>query len=83
MSDVAYFAFESLTAAARLTTPLLMVHAEYSDGPNSARHHFAAVPGTDKHLVWQGRNTHFQYYEDPAVIDGAVALAADWFREHQ
>jgi fermentation-respiration switch protein FrsA (DUF1100 family) len=83
MSDVPYFAFESLTAAARLTTPLLMVHADHSDGPDSARRHFAAVPGTDKHLVWQGENNHFQYYEDPAVIDRTVALAAAWFRDHQ
>ena len=83
MSDVPYFAFESLTAAEQLTAPLLMVHADFSDGPDSARRHFAAVPGTDKHLIWQGSNTHFQYYEDPAVIDPAVGSAAAWFREHQ
>lgn len=83
MSDVPYFAFESLTAAQQLSTPLLMVHADFCDGPDSARRHFAAVPGTDKRLVWQGENTHFQYYEDPAVIDHAVGLAAAWFRDHQ
>lgn len=83
MSDVPYFAFESLTAAHELRTPLLMVHADFCDGPDSARRHFAAVPGTDKRLVWQGENTHFQYYEDPAVIDHAVGLAAAWFRDHQ
>lgn len=82
MSDVPYFAFESLSAAERLSTPLLMVHADFCDGPDSARRHFAAVPGTDKRLVWQGQNSHFQYYEDPAVIDHAVGLAAAWFREH-
>ncbi len=83
MSDVGYLAFDSLTAAQRLSTPLLMVHADYCDGPDSARRHFAAVPGTDKHLVWQGERSHFQYYEDPAVIDEAVALAAAWFRDHR
>ncbi|MGN6687562.1 MAG: alpha/beta hydrolase [Actinomycetales bacterium] len=83
MSDVPYFAFESLTAAHELRAPLLMVHADFSDGPESARRHFAAVPGTDKRLVWQGDTTHFQYYEDPAVIDHAVGLVAGWIRDHQ
>lgn len=83
MSDVPYLAFESVSAAERLTAPLLMVHADFSDGPDSARRHFAAVPGTDKHLVWHGENNHFQYYEDPAVIDRTVALAASWYRDHQ
>lgn len=83
MSDVPYFAFESLSAAEKLSTPLLMVHADFCDGPDSARRHFAAVPGTDKHLAWQGENMHFQYYDDPVVIDNTVALAAAWFRDHQ
>lgn len=83
MSDVPYFAFESLTAAEQLRTPLLMVHADNSDGPDSARQHFAAVPGTDKRLIWQGETNHFQYYEDPTVIDQTVSLAAAWFRDHQ
>jgi len=83
MSDEPYLDFESLSAAEELTTPLLMVHADNSDGPDSARRHFAAVRGTDKHLAWQGSNDHFQYYEDPAVIDTAVGLAAAWFRDHR
>lgn len=83
MSDVPYFAFESLTAAEKLSTPLLMVHGDFSDGPDSARRHFAAVPGTNKHLAWHEENTHLQYYEDPAVLDNTVAMAAAWFRDHQ
>ncbi|WP_344222999.1 alpha/beta hydrolase [Lapillicoccus jejuensis] len=83
MSDVPYLEFESMSAAADLQTPLLMVHADLSDGPDSARRHFAAVPGIDKHLVWQGGTTHFQYYDDPVVIDSAAALAAAWFQQHQ
>ncbi len=83
MSDEPYLAYESLSAATALTTPLLMVHADNSDGPNSARRHFAAVPGTDKYLVWQGSNDHFQYYEDPVVIDEVVALTATWLEAHQ
>lgn len=82
MSDVPYLEFESLSAAEKLDTPVLMVHADLSDGPESARRHFAAIPGADKHLVWQGDTNHFQYYEDPYVIDQAVSLAATWFRDH-
>ena len=82
MSDEPYLASDSLSATEALRTPLVMVHADGSDGPDSARRHFAAVPGTDKHLAWQGDHDHFQYYEDPAVIDGAVGAVATWFREH-
>lgn len=57
MSNVPYFAFEPLSAAERLSTPLLMVHADLCDGPDSARRHFGAVSGTDKNLAWQGQNT--------------------------
>ena len=80
---VPYSEFVSRSAAEKLNTPLLMVHAEFCDVPDSAVRHFAAVPETDKHLACQGGSTRFQYDEDPAVIDHAVALAAAWFREHQ
>lgn len=80
MGDPDYLAFESLSAARALKRPLLMIHADLSDGPDAARRHFDSVPGSDKKLLWQGKNNHFQYYEDPAVIDTAVGAMADWFR---
>lgn len=81
MGDPAYLDFESLSAARALKRPFLMIHADNSDGPKAARRHFESVPGADKELVWQGKNNHFQYYEDPVVIDTAVATMTRWFRD--
>jgi uncharacterized protein len=82
MSDAAVLSFESLSAAARLTKPLLMVHSELSADPDAARRHFAVVPSADKQLLWEGQTRHFQYYEDPVVLERTVRNVVDWFARH-
>jgi dienelactone hydrolase/ketosteroid isomerase-like protein len=82
MSDAEVFSYESLSAAARLITPLLMVHSDQCAQPEAAHRHFAVVPTERKQLRWEGETRHFQYYDDPAVIDRAVWSVADWFSRH-
>jgi uncharacterized protein len=82
MSDAAMFSFDSISAAARLTTPLLMVHSDQCAIPDAARRHFAVVPNADKQLLWDGQTRHLQYYDDPAVIDRTVCGIVDWFGRH-
>jgi fermentation-respiration switch protein FrsA (DUF1100 family) len=82
MSDAAVLSYDSISAAARLTTPLLMIHSDLCALPDAARRHFAVVPTADKQLVWQGQTRHLQYYDDPAVIDEAVWNVVDWFSRH-
>jgi fermentation-respiration switch protein FrsA (DUF1100 family) len=82
MSDAALFTYDSISAAARLTKPLLMIHADLCAVPSAARRHFAVVPTADKQLLWQGQTRHLQYYDDPAVIDDAALNVADWFARH-
>jgi uncharacterized protein len=82
MSDAAVLSYESLSAAARLTKPLLMVHSDQCAQPEAARRHFAVVPTADKQLLWEGQTRHLQYYDDPAVIDRTVWSVADWFSRH-
>lgn len=82
MGDVEYFAYESVTAASRLTKPHLMIHGDYSAGPESARRHQEVVPADKQRLIWEDGVNHFQYYEDPATIDRAVGNIATWFYEH-
>jgi hypothetical protein len=82
MSDVAVLSYESLSAAARLTKPLLMVHGDQCALPDAARRQFAVVPTPVKKLLWEDQTRHFQYYEDPAVIDRAVWNIVDWFSRH-
>jgi hypothetical protein len=82
MSDAALFSYDSISAAARLTKPLLMVHSDQCAVPDAARRHFAVVPSADKQLLWEGQTRHLQYYDDPAVIDRAVWSIVDWFSRH-
>jgi hypothetical protein len=82
MSDAAVLSYDSISAAARLTKPLLMVHSDQCAHPAAARRQFAVVSTPDKQLLWESQTRHFQYYEDPAVIDRAVVSIVDWFARH-
>jgi uncharacterized protein len=82
MSDAAVLSYESVSAAARLTAPLLMVHSDQCAVPDAARRQFAVVPSADKQLLWEGQTRHFSYYEDAATIDRAVCSIVDWFSRH-
>jgi pimeloyl-ACP methyl ester carboxylesterase len=82
MSDAALFSFESISAAARLTKPYLMIHGDGSAIPDAARRHFAVVPTADKQFQWDEHTRHLQYYDDPAVIDRSVISVVDWFSRH-
>ena len=82
MSDAAVLTYDSISAAARLTTPLLMVHSDQCAVPAAARRHFSVVPSADKQLLWEHQTRHFQYYDDPIVIERAVCSIVDWFARH-
>lgn len=82
MSDADLLAYESISAAARLETPYLMLHSDNSFLPDAARRHFERVPAPAKRLSWAGATQHFQFYDDPAVIDDAVNEIAAWFDTH-
>jgi uncharacterized protein len=82
MSDAAVLSYQSISAAARLTKPLLMVHSDQCALPDAARRHFAVVPTTDKQLLWEGQTRHLQFYDDPDVIDRTVWHIVDWFSQH-
>jgi uncharacterized protein len=81
MSDAAVLSYDSISAAARLTKPLLMVHSDGCAIPDAARRHFAVVPTARKRLDWQENTRHLQYYDDPPVIDAAVWSIVDWFAQ--
>jgi hypothetical protein len=82
MSDAAVLSYDSISAAARLSKPLLMVHSDQCALPDAARRHFAVIPSADKQLLWEGQTRHLQFYDDPTVIDGAAWSIADWFSRH-
>jgi hypothetical protein len=61
MSDADLLAYDSISAARRLQTPYLMIHSDNCFLPHAARRHFDAVPTSEKKLLWEGQNQHFQY----------------------
>lgn len=82
MSDADLLTYESLSAMTQLDKPYLMIHSDNSFLPNTARRHFAAVKSKDKQLSWEGVTGHFQYYDDPAVLDATATKIATFAKTH-
>lgn len=82
MSDLDHFAYTTVPGVARLRKPALVVHSDTCMNPAAARRHFESIPTADKKLIWENGTHHFQYYDQPDVVDRAVGHAADWFRQH-
>lgn len=82
LSDLDHFAYTTVPGVARLRKPALVVHSDTCMNPASARRHFESIPTPDKKLIWENGTHHFQYYEQPDVVDRTVGHAADWFRAH-
>jgi fermentation-respiration switch protein FrsA (DUF1100 family) len=81
MSDVGLLSYESLSAAARLTRPFLLVHGDNCALPDQAKRHFAVVPTREKmHL--RPDTPHMDFYDKPAAIEPAVSSITDWFARH-
>jgi hypothetical protein len=81
LSDAELLTYESLSAAARLTKPLLMIHGDNCALPDQASRHFAVVPTDDK-LHLRPDTPHLDFYDQPAAIDPAVTAITDWFARH-
>ncbi|NVZ72344.1 alpha/beta hydrolase [Pseudomonas costantinii] len=82
MSDLDHFDYTTVPGAAKLKKPALIVHSDTCMNPAAARRHFDSIPGADKKLIWENGTNHFQYYEQPDVVDRTVGHVAGWFQEH-
>ncbi|NVZ22325.1 alpha/beta hydrolase [Pseudomonas costantinii] len=82
MSDLDHFDYTTVPGVAQLKKPALIVHSDTCMNPAAARRHFDSIPGADKKLIWENGTNHFQYYEQPDVVDRAVGHVASWFQEH-
>ena len=80
MSDAYLLEYESYTAAQKLVTPYMMIHSDNSFLPDAAKRQFEAVPATVKKLQWEGETGHFQYYDDPAVLDRTADQIIEWYQ---
>lgn len=83
MSDAALLSYESISSAAKIDKPYLMIHSDNSFLPDAARRHFEAMPSTQKTLLWEGETRHLQYYDDPEILDRTVASITNWVSDIQ
>ena len=79
MSDALLLEYESFSAAKELNKPYLMIHSDNSFLPKAAKRHFEAVPATNKKLQWEAETGHFQYYDDPEILDRTTDQAIEWY----
>jgi dienelactone hydrolase len=83
MSDLDHFDYTTVPGVAKLRKPALVIHSDTCMNPAAARRHFESIPTSDKKLIWENGTNHFQYYEQPDVVDRTVGHAAAWFRDHE
>lgn len=79
MSWVDWFAFDALSAAARVEVPTLIVHSDGAALPDNARRFHAALGGA-KHLLWTD-GTQTDFYDREPFVSRAVAAAVEHFDE--
>jgi len=82
MSDLDHFDYTTVPGVAKLQKPALIIHSDFCMNPASARRHFDSIPTSDKKLIWENEYNHFQYYDQPDVVDRAVGHSSDWFKSH-
>ncbi|MFE3193993.1 alpha/beta hydrolase [Nocardia sp. NPDC059240] len=81
LSDDGLLRYESLSAAARLTKPFLLIHGPNCALPDQAERHFAVVPAIDK-LHLRPETPHLAFYDVPEAIDPAIIQITGWFSRH-
>lgn len=82
MSDADLLKYESISAARELRSPWLMVHGDNCFLPSAAKRHMDAVPkSTRRRMIWDN-TPHLSYYDQPGVIDRAVAAVVEHYAAH-
>lgn len=79
MSWVDWFAFDALSAAARVNVPTLMVHSDGAALPANALRFHDRLTGS-KRLVWTD-GTQTDFYDREPFVSRAVAAAVEHFDE--
>lgn len=82
MSDIDHFSYSTVDGVSKLDKPALIIHSDTCMNPLAARRHFESIPISDKKLIWENGTNHFQYYEQPDIVDRTVAHTTEWFNKY-
>ena len=77
MTWLYWLTFDGRSAAPRVATPTMLVHADGCVFPDHVHQVHAQVTGP-KELVWTEGN-QIDFYDQPAQVDTATRAALDWF----
>jgi len=72
-----WLTFDGLSAARRVATPTMFVHADGCVFPDHVRQVHSQLTGL-KELVWS-RGNQIDFYDQPEQVDAAVRAATGWF----
>lgn len=72
--------FDPTPSAERITVPVALVHSRDAALPDSASHFHDRLPGP-KSIAWLTGASQFDFYDNPAVVREAVAVAARHFEQ--
>jgi uncharacterized protein len=73
--------YDSPSAAQNIRVPTVLVHSERALSPALARAFYERLQGP-KAIHWLTSKGQIDFYDDPALIDGAVDLLDREFRTH-
>lgn len=71
-----WLTFNPMTQANQVKVPTLFIHSEKAAIPEGAKRFFAAISTQRKQFVWMNEYQQFDFYDQAAVVDRAVALTA-------
>lgn len=81
MSEADIWGHDIRPIAAKLKTPVLMVHADFAaSGPKAPQEVFKLIQSPNKNLEWLGARNQMQFYEDPITIDLSVEKINAFFQ---
>ena len=83
LSDLDHFSYSTVEGVSKLNKPALVVHSDTCMNPFAAKRHYESIPTKDKKLIWENDTNHFQYYEQPDVVDRTVGHIAEWFGKYK
>ena len=79
MSWDRWLTYDGIDAASKVTIPVIMVHSEKAFLPDGVRSAYEQIKNDRKELVWMNDYEHDQFYDNPTVIDKAMAEITDHF----
>lgn len=84
MSEFETLNFDAIATAKNISKPVLLIHGEMSDGGYEfAKQIFSSIPVQNKKSVWLENTVHFQFYDDPRIIEQTVNEISNWFNQNK